>query len=187
VTNDLKKSCEVYLEWRLLNSEGDIILEGAETSAISPCCALKLTEVDISEIIKDQSSIKNTIIFYILYQKDKENRLIHRGFRLFDAPKFFKLHDPEIVDNWEDIPGDRDIKQLFRLNLKASKIALYVNLSSDLVDFIASDNYFSLEPNEKYTIDIEVLRTVKNNTKYSKHEIINSFKIRSLFDIIKQN
>jgi beta-mannosidase len=187
VTNDLKKSCEVLLEWRLLNSEGNVIFEGAETSTISPCCALKLTRVDISEIIKDQSSIKDTVIFYKLYQKGRENQLVHRGFRLFDAPKFFKLHDPEIVDNWEDIPRDGDSNQLFRLNLKAKKIALYVNISSDLVDFIASDNYFSMEPNEKYTIDIEVLRAVKNNTKYSKHEIIDSFKIRSLFDIIKQN
>jgi beta-mannosidase len=183
VTNDLKRSSKIELEWKLLNSEGDIILKGAETSTISPCCALKLKAVDISKIIKDQSSIQNTIIFYRLYQVDRDSKLIYRGFRLLDAPKFFKLRDPEIIDNWEDPHGKRDTNHLFRLNLKANKIALYVHLSSDLVDFIASDNFFSMEPNELYSIDIEILRADKNNTEYSNQEIIDSFKIRSLFDI----
>jgi beta-mannosidase len=183
VTNDLKKSCEIELKWKLLNSEGDVLLNGSDSSSISPCCSLHINSVDITKITNEQSAIQNLIIFYHLYQIEGDSTLIYRGFRLFDPPKFFKLHDPEIVVNWEDTIEEGDTNQLFRLSLKASKIALYVNISSDLVDFIASDNYFSMEPNVIYSIDIEVLRAIEKTTEHSNQEIIDSFKIRSLYDM----
>ncbi|MFW9825949.1 MAG: hypothetical protein ACFFE4_23620, partial [Candidatus Thorarchaeota archaeon] len=58
-------------------------------------------------------------------------------------------------------------------------------ISSDLVDFIASDNYFSISPGDTYIIDIEILGNTENYKGYSKQKIIDSFKIQSLYDIIK--
>jgi beta-mannosidase len=185
VTNDLKESCEIELEWKLLNSEGEILLKSVNSSTISPCCSLKLKTLDVSMINKEQSSLQNHIIFYKLSQSGKGSQLIHRGFRLFDAPKFFKLKDPEITSSWEDLPEGRNTNTGFRLNLKTKYIALYVFLTSDLVDIIASDNFFPMDPDETYNIDIEVLRNTDDNTDYSKKEILDSFKIRSLFDIYK--
>ena len=185
VTNDLKKSCEIELAWTLVNSEGETLLKGVISSTISPCCSLKLKTVDISNINKEQSSLQNTIIFYKLNQTDKNDQLTYRGFRLFDAPKLFKLKEVKITSSWEDLPAERNTKSLFRLNLKANEIALYVIISSDLVDFIASDNFFSMDPDETYIIDIEILRIVKNNAEFSKQDIIESFKVRSLYDIYK--
>jgi len=120
-----------------------------------------------------------------LYQVDKQKQLIYRGFRLFDAPKFFKLKDPKISYDCEEINEKRNSINSVRLNLKANHIALYVSITSDLVDIIASDNFFSMEPDEIYTIDVEILRSIKDDTKYSKQDIIDSFKIRSLYEIIK--
>ena len=71
------------------------------------------------------------------------------------------------------------------MKLKTNNIALYVNIDSDLVDFIASDNFFSLDPNETWDIDIEIVNDLETVKDYSKQEIINSFKIQSLYDIIK--
>ncbi|MHA2325676.1 MAG: glycoside hydrolase family 2 protein, partial [Promethearchaeota archaeon] len=60
----------------------------------------------------------------------------------------------------------------------------YVIINSDLVDFIASDNYFSMDPDETYIIDIEILNTSNLSKKMSQQKIKDSFKILSLYDII---
>ncbi len=185
VTNDLKKPCDVELEWKILNSEGELLFNGVKSSTISPCSSLKLISLDTSEINKEQLSLQNNIIFYRLNQKGKNPNLVHRGFRLFDAPKLFKLKDPEITYDSEELPGENNSNSYFKIKLRAKEIALYVIISSDLVDFIASDNYFSMDPDEIYTIDIEVIRAVLANTEYSNQEIVDSFKIRSLYDIYK--
>ena len=185
VTNDLKKSCKIELHWKILNSEGDILLKGVKSSKILPCSSSKLESVDVSTIYEDQTTFQNIIIFYNLYQVDKQKQLIYRGFRLFDAPKFFKLNDPKISYDCEEINEKGNNINSVRLNLKANHIALYVSITSDLVDIIASDNFFSMEPDEIYTIDVEILRSIKDDTKYSKQDIIDSFKIRSLYEIIK--
>ncbi|MBY8984042.1 MAG: glycoside hydrolase family 2 protein [Candidatus Lokiarchaeota archaeon] len=185
VTNDLKKSCEIELDWKIMNSEGILLLKGVNSSTILPCSSLKLESVDVSNLNTDQSSLQNNIVFYKLNRKGKIHQLIHRGFRLFDSPKSFKLKDAEITSSWEDLPGERNTDNLFRLILNANEIALYVFITSDLVDFIASDNFFSMDPEETYIIDIEILKVVKGNTEYSKQDILDSFKIRSLYDINK--
>lgn len=185
MTNDLKESCEIELDWKIMNSEGVLLLKGVNSSTILPCSSLKLESVDVSNLNTNQSSLQNNIVFYKLNRKGKIHQLIHRGFRLFDAPKSFKLKDANITYSWEDLLGERNTDNLFRLNLKANEIALYVFITSDLVDFIASDNYFSMDPEETYIIDIEILKVVKDNTEYSKQDILDSFKIRSLYDINK--
>jgi len=182
VSNDLKESREIELVWTILNSEGDILLKGVKTTKIFPCSSLKLKSVDVSKINEDQTSLQNNIIFYKLYQKDNQKQLVYTGFRLFDAPKFFALNDPKISYTYEELTGVKN-NRCFRLRLNAQNIALYINIDSDLVDLIATDNYFSMEPNETYTIDIEIIKAVIPNTDYSNQKIIESIKIRSLYDI----
>jgi len=183
VTNDLRRSCDVELDWKILNSEGNTLMKGIYNSKVSPCSSLKLGLEDVSNNNKEQFNMQNNIIFYKLYSKNGKKEIIYRGFRLFDAPKFFNLRDPEISSSFEDIEGKKNNK--VQLKLKAKSIALYVNIDSDLVDFIASDNFFSMEPNETWDIDIEIVSDLETGKDYSKQEIINSFKIQSLYDIIK--
>ena len=75
--------------------------------------------------------------------------------------------------------------KLLRLIISVKNVALYIIIDSDLVDFIPSDNFFSMEPNETRIIEIEVIKTLKPGHNYSKQEIIDSFYVRSLYDIIK--
>lgn len=42
-----------------------------------------------------------------------------------------------------------------------------------------------MEPNETRDIDIEIVRSLEKVKDHSKQEIIKSFKIQSLYDIIK--
>ncbi|MFX0083152.1 MAG: glycoside hydrolase family 2 protein [Candidatus Hodarchaeota archaeon] len=72
-----------------------------------------------------------------------------------------------------------------KLKLKVRNISLYVSIDSNIVAFIASDNFFSMEPNETRDIDIEIVRSLEKVKDHSKQEIIKSFKIQSLYDIIK--
>ena len=182
VTNDFKKSCDIELEWKILHSDGNPLMKGVYKSEVSPCSSLKLGLEDVSEINKQQLDLQNNIIFYKLYSKTGKRELINNGFRLFDAPKFFNLRDPEIVISSGEIKENKNPK--VQLKLKAKNIALYVNIESDLVDFIASDNFFSMEPDETRDIDIEIKTVLESGKRLSKQEIIKSFKIQSLYDII---
>lgn len=187
VTNDLRRSCEIELDWKTLNSDGNTLMKGVYNSKVSPCSSLKLGLVDVSNINKEEVKMQNNIIFYKLYSNNGKKEIICRGFRLFDAPKFFNLRDPKISSFFEEIEVEKNNKIQFKLKLKAKNIALYANIDSDLVDFIASDNFFSMEPNETLNIDIEIVSGLETSKDLSKQEIINSFKIQSLYDIIKQN
>ncbi|MFW9894532.1 MAG: glycoside hydrolase family 2 protein [Candidatus Thorarchaeota archaeon] len=180
VSNDLKKSCAIELEWKILNASGSILSKGINSATILPCTSSLIHTSDVSEINVDQSSLQNNIVFYKLNLIEKDKMTLHRGFRLFDAPKYFKLSDPELKYKWEEINNN-----LFKLSLNTKKIALYVIISSDLVDFIASDNYFSICPDETFAIEIEILGKAENYKGNSKQNILESFKIQSLYDINK--
>ncbi|MFW9881604.1 MAG: glycoside hydrolase family 2 protein, partial [Candidatus Thorarchaeota archaeon] len=179
VTNDLRRSCNIELDWKILNSGGNTLIKGNYNSKVSPCSSLKLGVEDVSIINKEQIKIQNNIIFYKLYTYNGVKELIYSGFRLFDAPKFFNLRKPEISSSFEDKEGEKKNNLQFNLSLKAKNIALYVKIDSHLVDFIASDNYFSMEPNETRDIDIEIVNSLETIRDHSKQEIKNSFKIRS--------
>ncbi|KKL16047.1 hypothetical protein LCGC14_2499520, partial [marine sediment metagenome] len=103
-------------------------------------------------------------------------------FRLFAAPKNFSLKNPEIFYTIKEIKSVNDEKLIFELSITTKKIALYVFIESELVDFIASDNFFSLEPNEKRLIFIKQVKALNPNILIG--EIIDSFKISSLYNLI---
>ncbi|MFX1490069.1 MAG: glycoside hydrolase family 2 protein, partial [Promethearchaeota archaeon] len=107
---------------------------------------------------------------------------VTHGFRLFDAPKYFNLKDPEITSSLEQLNDDKENVH-FKLIVEAKRIALYVIIYSDLVDFIASDNFFSLEPNEIRIIDIKIVNLQQSKLIYSMQNIYDSFKVTSLYDL----
>ena len=185
VTNDLRKSCDIELEWKILNSEGNTLMKGIYNSRVSPCSSLKLGLEDVSNINNEEFNMQNNIIFYSLYSKNGKKEIKNRGFRLFDAPKLFKLRDPKFSSSFEEIELEDDNKIQFKLKLNAENIALYVNIDSVLFDFIASDNFFSMEPNEIRDINIEIVNSLEIGKDHSVQEIISSFKIQSLYDFLK--
>ncbi len=182
VTNDLKISQDITFEWKILNSEGKLLVSGGNISNIAPCNSLMLDTVNMSSINKDKKHLHNFIIFYKLKDTSEERKMIFHGFRLFDAPKNFSLKNPEIFYTIKEIKSVNDEKLIFELSITTKKIALYVFIESELVDFIASDNFFSLEPNEKRLIFIKQVKVLNPNILIG--EIIDSFKISSLYNLI---
>lgn len=180
-TNDLNYSCQIELEWKIISSDGALQMKGIYSVSVSPCSSLKLGVVDVSIINKDQSTQQNNVIFYTMKNLKNEEGEIFHGFRLFDSPKFFKLKNPDLNFEIQEIQGKLNH---FSLEIKTKNIALYVFIDSDIFDLVASDNFFSMEPNETRIIDIEVVNFLKHSHNHSLQEIKNSVKISTLNDMI---
>ncbi len=182
VTNDYKKHHKIVLNWSILNSDGKELMSGSNSIEISPCSSIIAETVDISKINETKSELRNNIIFYLLEDTENNNKIISRGFRLFDHPKFFSLKDPELFFVVEKIDDKIQSKQAYQLIITTKYIALYVYIESDLVDFIASDNYFSMEPGESRTITTRIIEN-RDIEKRSVKQIVNSFKVNSLYNL----
>ncbi|MBA7539122.1 hypothetical protein ES705_31401 [subsurface metagenome] len=182
ITNDSTTHSEVRLDWKILDSEGKILKNGTYDTIVSPCYSLKVGTVDVSDINQEKEKMRNNIIFYKLRDKQKENEIIHYGFRLFDSPKHFKMSDPELSFTCERRSADNNN---FNLTIGSKGIALYVFIDSDNFDFIASDNFFSMEPNESRVIILKELKPLDSNTEFTEQKVKDSIRIGSLYDLLK--
>ena len=61
-TSILKSSNEVILQWKILNSNGDVLLDGSFNSRILPFSSVKLGNIDVSAINKESMQKQNNII-----------------------------------------------------------------------------------------------------------------------------
>ena len=182
VTNDLKEPQELTLEWKILNSEGTMLLNGGKNFKISSCISFKVDSRDINLINKDKTQKQNNIILFKLKDKNKQEKIIFHGFYLFEAPKYFFLADPELSINSKEIYKRNNNQISIELNISTKNIALYVFIESDAIDFIASDNFISMEPGETRLITLNVIKVLDQNLSYNK--IIDSVKLNSLYDLI---
>ena len=120
------------------------------------------------------------IIFYDLYEIQKSNGILMKGFRLFHRPKSFPLENPKLTYEIHQNEDSREIK----LIVTSKHIALYVFIESDNIDFIASDNYFSMKPNESRTIILSDINPVNSEKEVRVEEIIDKIYVKSLFDLL---
>ena len=184
ITNDLNSSNEVILQWKILNSNNDVLLDGSFNSRILPFSSVKLGNIDVSIINKESIQKQNNIIFYTLKDIDNSGEIIFHGFRLFDSPKKFSLYNPELSYEFEDVSDD---EPEYKVTINSKNIALYVYIDSNIVDFIASDNFFSMELEESRIITIKKINFLNNKDKLINHQEIRTlFKVRSLYDLIKK-
>ncbi len=182
VTNDGRTPRTVTLTWSILNSGGIQLMSGSKSMKVPPCSSRITEEVDTSTMNKDKNEMRNNVIFYSLRDNENNNSIIIRGFRLFDHPKFFTLKDPQLSHMIEKLPDKNEAPPTYRMTIIAKSIALYVHIESDIVDFLASDNFFSMEPEESRTIILKIINNKK--AKNVSNEIIsNSFKVQSLYDL----
>jgi beta-mannosidase len=184
VTNDLKTTREITLEWRIYNSENKLLLEGSYDSKIKPCCSVCLEEIKLKDKKEITNNLQNTIIFYNLRDKQSNQKYHFSGYRLFDAPKRFNIEKPEFSLDLITLSEDLDHLEL---KIKTNRIAIYVFVDSNIFDFIASDNFFSMEPNETKIISLNHIKFIDSEKKYTKEEISNNIKINSLFDLINDS
>jgi beta-mannosidase len=183
ITNDLRNHSEVQLDWKILDWEGKVLKNGIYNAKVLPCHSLKVATVNVRDINSDKNKLRNNIIFYKLKDKLKENEIIYHGFRLFDSPKHFKMSDPEL--NFACEKASHEIKT-YNVRIESKGIALYVYIDLDNFDFIASDNFFSMEPNESRIIILKEFKPLEPNTELTVQNIKESIRIGSLYDLLKR-
>ncbi|MHA1726021.1 MAG: glycosyl hydrolase 2 galactose-binding domain-containing protein [Promethearchaeota archaeon] len=186
-TNDLNEEKNILYSWKILNHEGKVLMKGKFNTTIGPCCSLKLSSVDSETLQLISNNPQNYIIFYELNVEQEirknENDNVISGFRLLTAPKKFPIKNPELFITFLGEHENKALLDEFILEISSKNIALYVFIESDLIDFIASDNFFSLEPNKKKIVKIDYIKPLKNVKINSREEIKKSFIMRSLFDL----
>ena len=184
VTNDTKERKSLLLEWKIFNSESNEICDDLIKDDISPLSSKMVGILDLNKLNNIKEKLHDHIIFFQLKSNDNNTQIIDQGMKLFDAPKKFNLENPSI--KWEIIKiDDKDLADL-RGDIKITNesIALFVFLDSKVYDFIANDNYFSMEPNETRIIRLDHLKK-RDGSSLSIQEIKReAFYIKSLFDLM---
>lgn len=183
VVNDSTSLEKLNLNWSLMNSDGIILHKRNIVSEISGLETKILENITISRKSTLFDNINNTILFYTL-SRASTDKLIDRGFKLFGKPKHFKLKDPDLEYNIKLIKNGSENLNKMKVRIKSKNICIYTFILSDLVDFIALDNYFSLKPGEEKEILIDIVEILEKNKKISEKEIKNSFKIFSLYNLL---
>ncbi|MFX0069470.1 MAG: glycoside hydrolase family 2 protein [Candidatus Hermodarchaeota archaeon] len=186
ITNDTRITHEVSLDWYIFNSNSNLLMNGTYESKISPCSSSKVGNVDVSEINKEVNQRRNNIIFYSLKENQNVNEVVSNGFRLFNAPKDFSIKDPELSYTIKQITKDKNNLNECKIEIKTENIALYVFIDSNNLDFIASDNYFSMKPNEKRMIILRNITHLNNQLNLGDLNILEEIYVKSLYDLLKK-
>jgi len=184
VSNDLRTSQKLKLDWKIYRSDGIVKKQGVYEAEIDPCHSKKLGAVNVSDINQPDKKISDYVIFYVLKYQNLEGEQEIHGFRLFSAPKKFQLLNPSIQWELSEYYCDDINEREYKLKISASNIALYVNVDSIKFDFIASDNFFSLEPGESRIISIHNLGLVYSSEPAYKNVKKEDFMVVSLFDLL---
>jgi beta-mannosidase len=174
VTNDYHIQRNVRLEWKILDYRSNLIKSGKEQLIISPCTSFLVNKIDYEDIIKRSEQI----ILFNLFDNESGD-LIYQNFRLLDAPKRFPLKSPSLA--WEcRKPADFN----YEIEISSKELALYVFIDSNKFDFIASDNFFVLEPNKSKIIVLTELNLVYSS---EPNPLVNKsdFIVKSLYDLIE--
>ncbi len=184
LTNDCRTTKEGIFEWKILHAEGEAKIKGLKKVAIPPCSALMIEKIELASVNIEKSNLSQFIVFYS-FQSDKvKDVVISRGFRLFDAPKRFPIKDPILSFQIGKGVREKSGNLNYSLTIKAKKIALYVFIDSEKVDFISSDNFFSMEPEETRIISIRIVNSSSYDESTIDKLLLDSITIKSLYNLL---
>ena len=187
VSNDLRTSQKILFEWKIYRSDGRVEKKNSYESEINPCSAKKIGMVDVSDLNKSDKILSNYIVFFVLRYQNLEGEQEIHGFRLFSAPKKFQLKDPHLQCELSEYSCEDISDNQYELKISAKNIALFVYIDSKKFDFIASDNFFSLEPGESRIIWLNHLDLVYSSELVYKTVKKEDFSVRSLYDLLENS
>jgi len=187
VSNDLRTSQKLQFEWKIYKSNGNVEKHGSFDSEIAPCSSMKLGMVDISDLNQSDKNLSDYVIFFVLRYQNLEGEQEFHGFRLFSAPKKFQLKDPNIHWELNECYCEDTNEKDYELKITAKQISLYVHVDSKKFDFMASDNYFSLEPGETRIISLKNLRLVYSSEHAYKTVKKEDFSVKSLYNLLENS
>jgi len=187
VSNDLRTSQKLQFEWKIYGSEGNVAKNGSYESEVLPCSSKKLGIVDISDLNQYDDALSHYITLFTLNYNNLESNQEFHGFRLFSAPKKFPLRDPVISWELNEYFCEEINEKEYEIKISTNNIALYVHIDSDKFDFIASDNFFSLEPGESRIITLKNLGLVYSSEPAYKTVKKEDFSVKSLYDLLENS
>jgi beta-mannosidase len=187
VSNDLLTSQKFQFKWKIYRSDGNLEKHGGYEEEIKPCVSKRLGTVYISDFNQFDKKVSNCVIFYVLKYNNLEGEQEYHGFRLFSAPKKLQLTNPNIYWELNEYFCEDVNEREYELKISADFIALYVRVESKKFDFIASDNYFSLEPGETRVITLKNLGLVYSSEPAFKAVEKEDFTVKSLYDLLENS
>jgi len=187
VSSDLRTSQEFQFEWKIYKSDGNLEKSDSFESVILPCSSKKLGVVNFSDFKQTDDNLSDLIVFFTLKFNNLVGEQEFHGFKLFSAPKKFPLQDPNISWELSEYYCEDSNEKDYELKITAKKIALYVHVDSQKIDFTASDNYFSLEPGETRIISLKNLGLVYSSEPAYKTVKKEDFSVKSLYNLLENS
>ncbi|MHA1344230.1 MAG: beta-mannosidase, partial [Promethearchaeota archaeon] len=186
IINDLRTSKKGLFEWKILTSDGNTLIKGLKNVKIPPCCSLLVDSIDLTTLNISKKDFLKNIIFYSLKTGNNKEEKISQGFRLFGNPKDFPIVDPDLFYEIETFYNNNSNEIIqYKISIKVKNVALYVFIESDIVDFIASDNFFSMQPGETRKILVKQITLRKSELDLKNLDPLKIFKVGSLYSLLK--
>jgi hypothetical protein len=174
-------------EWKILESNGNTLKKGSFKSNIRPCSSKRLGIIETSDIHQTKDTLQKHIIFFKLRYNNLKGEQLFHGFRLFSAPKNFPLKNPFIYWELNEVFCDESNEKEYEVKLTSKDIALYIHIDSDKFDFVASDNFFSMEPNETRIISLKNIELIYSSEPVYLKIKKEDFVVRSLYDLLENS
>ncbi|MBD3213106.1 MAG: hypothetical protein GF311_10910 [Candidatus Lokiarchaeota archaeon] len=181
--NDSLESDELILQWKILDSDGNILKTANSEYELQALETKGGDLVDITDLANTVVLKNDCILFYTLTNNNTEST-IYRGFKLFDSPDSFHLNDPHLKYHISEASDKETEKSKLNIIISSKNISLFTFIESDLIDFIASDNFFAMEPYESRNIEIRIIKDRNFSKNYPLKKIKESFRVNSLYDLL---
>jgi len=151
--NDTPRPFAGELAWRLMRTQGDLVLEGTKKVRLDPASRELPASVKISEAL---AAFGAHDLFLWLYLCDDHAVPAAHNLVCFCEPREWVLPPPKMraeVRAWDD--------NSYAVVLTSQQVAMWVWLSLDGMDARYDDNFFCLEPNRPMRIRVTPSRRLK--------------------------
>jgi len=182
--NDSLESVDVILVWKILDFNGKLLMKGKINQRLIKLETSKIKPINIKELNQIIDIKKESVIFYEL-KNENNQKCIYHGYKLFDKPKNFRLKESNFEIQLKDYSEKEFPNYDLIIEIYSENISLFTFLESDLFDFIASENFFVMEPEQSKKIGLKIIAYEEIIEKWTLKEIICSIEVYSLSDLIK--
>ncbi len=189
VTNDRRDARKGRLVWKVADASGKARLSGSNELDVPPCTSMLAERVDTAAINKEDAAMNEHVVLYTLDPAAESGEATVHGFWLFGEPRNFPLRDPHLTWHVEKAGKGTDGGVNFDLVIESEQLALFVYIEPVDVDFIASDNFFAMEPGEKRHVPIRLVKLtgsiVEDALPEKAEDVKAAITVGSLYDLLK--
>lgn len=166
ITNDLPQFIQGTLEYRVLTTNGKLIMHGSHRVNCPPLTSQMIKSLSLlKERFLYRKNIPFVFVTYTPHNREtpeKKDRL--DLFRFLTAPKKYILYDPAIQWQISGVQFNESDALVIDIDLHVKNPAFYIHLQTQTFDFEATDNYFSLLPDLEKKITMRIPLSQKTSS-----------------------